>query len=140
MDQEEILVRKFTQEDSLELVSFWQSIFINSAAHNEPKRMLEEKLAVDDLIYIAKYKEHIIGACMAGYDGHRGWLYAVATSSDYRRLGVGTKLIQTSIEALRQLGCIKLNLQIRTDNTEVTRFYQSLGFNIEERLSMGKLI
>jgi hypothetical protein len=38
------------------------------------------------------------------------------------------------------MGCIKVNLQIRATNTQVTTFYESLGFVIEERLSMGTFI
>jgi hypothetical protein len=38
------------------------------------------------------------------------------------------------------LGCLKVNLQIRADNTQVVDFYKSLGFEIEDRVSMGKLL
>ena len=31
---------------------------------------------------------------MAGYDGHRGWLYTVAVSPGHRRRGVGTALVR----------------------------------------------
>ena len=36
------------------------------------------------------------------------------------------------------MGCTKINLQVRSLNTAVTRFYDSLGYEIEERVSMGK--
>jgi len=31
-----------------------------------------------------------------------------------------------------------VNIQVRASNAEVVAFYQSLGFSIEERLSMGR--
>ena len=74
---------------------------------------------------------------MAGYDGHRGWLYAVAVDHAHRRNGIGRQLVRQALDALRQLGCIKANLQIRSDNAEVVTFYESLGFCIEDRISMG---
>ena len=39
---------------------------------------------------------------------------------------------------LQALGCRKINLQIREDNSAVWRFYQSLGYQQEPRISMGK--
>jgi len=82
----------------------------------------------------------IVGACIAGYDGHRGWLYAVAVSQSQRRKGTGTQLIKFAIEDLKRMGCNKVNLQIRANNTAVADFYKSLGFFIEDRLSMGVFI
>lgn len=77
---------------------------------------------------------------MAGFDGHRGWLYAVGVSSKYRRSGIGTELVKFAIDQLKDIGCIKVNIQIRSTNTEVAAFYKSLGFSIEDRLSMGAFI
>ena len=79
----------------------------------------------------------VIGTAMAGYDGHRGWLYTVAVSPGHRRRGVGTALVRHAVAALRTAGCIKVNLQIRSSNLAVRGFYESLGFAAEERLSMG---
>jgi ribosomal protein S18 acetylase RimI-like enzyme len=40
------------------------------------------------------------------------------------------------MQALKEIGCRKVNLQIRSSNIEVAAFYKSLGFIIEERISM----
>jgi ribosomal protein S18 acetylase RimI-like enzyme len=36
------------------------------------------------------------------------------------------------------MGCTKINLQVRSSNSAVVSFYQSLGYDVEERVSMGK--
>jgi ribosomal protein S18 acetylase RimI-like enzyme len=41
---------------------------------------------------------------------------------------------------LQALGCPKLNLQVRSSNTEVIAFYERLGYSIEERASLGKVL
>jgi ribosomal protein S18 acetylase RimI-like enzyme len=41
-------------------------------------------------------------------------------------------------KGLAEMGCPKLNLQVRAENREVVAFYESLGYNVEERVSMGK--
>jgi len=53
---------------------------------------------------------------------------------------VGSALIHFVSNTLKELGCKKLNLQIRASNTAVAAFYQSLGFTAEERLSMSTFI
>ncbi len=133
-------IRKLQESDKNRLINLWQIVFPDDPPHNEPSSVIEAKLAVDDLIFIAESEEELIGACMVGYDGHRGWLYAVAVDPAYRRKGIGEKLVKYAMHSLRQLGCIKVNLQIRSTNTEVAAFYKSLGFSIEDRLSMGRFI
>ncbi len=133
-------IRKYEDKDKAALVELWQSAFPDDPSHNEPSLVIEQKLAVDDLIFVAESNKKISGACIAGYDGHRGWLYAVAVSKTDRRKGIGSKLIQQAINDLKRLGCNKVNLQIRATNTAVAEFYKSLSFSIEDRLSMGVLI
>lgn len=135
-----IKIRKYQRQDKTSLVELWGKVFPDAPPHNEPSRMLDEKLAIDDMIFIAEVKGAIVGACMAGYDGHRGWLYAVGVLPEHRRKQVGTQLVDFAIHALKTKGCKKVNLQIRSTNTKVAAFYQSLGFAAEDRMSMGAFI
>jgi ribosomal protein S18 acetylase RimI-like enzyme len=104
-----------------------------------------------DISIAAKTKEHpelfllaveegrVIGSVMAGYDGHRGWLYRVAVAKSHRHQGVGAALIHEAEQLLWALGCVKINLQVRGANQGVTAFYQNLGYVVEDRIGMGKL-
>jgi hypothetical protein len=133
-------IRKFQEKDRSSLIELWKTVFPNDPPHNEPSKVIEAKLAVDDLIFMAENSNEIVGVCMAGYDGHRGWLYAVAVLPEHRRNGTGSQLVKHAIQCLKELGCIKVNLQIRSTNTDVAAFYRSLGFAVENRLSMGIFI
>jgi len=82
----------------------------------------------------------VIGTIMGRYDGHRGWVYSVAVSPDVQRRGIGTALMKHVELALAERGCPKVNLQVRADNHAVVAFYESLGYLVEERVSLGKLI
>jgi ribosomal protein S18 acetylase RimI-like enzyme len=82
----------------------------------------------------------IVGTAMAGYDGHRGWVYAVAVKPSHRRRGVGAALMARVEVALRAAGCPKLNLQVRASNRQAVAFYERLGYAVEDRVSMGKLL
>ena len=132
-----VILRKYQHNDKQSLITLWQDVFPNPAPHNKPDLVLAEKLKMDNLIFVAEKSGKIIGSCMAGYDGHRGWLYSVAISPEIRRMGIGSKLVKHTIKQLHRLGCSKINLQIVEGNEQVVEFYQTLGFNQEARISMG---
>ena len=120
------------------VIALWERVFPDDPPHNAPAKVFDTKLAAhDDMLFVATDGNSVIGTAMAGYDGHRGWLYTVAVSPQHRRRGIGTALVRHAVAALRTAGCIKVNLQIRATNSAVRGFYESLGFEVEERLSMG---
>ena len=133
-------IRNYRHTDRNALIELWSNVIPDDPPHNAPASVIDAKLAIDDLLFVAENKGRIIGACLAGYDGHRGWLYAVAVASDYRRQGLGRGLVRHALRALAQIGCIKVNLQIRASNEAVAAFYRSVGFEIEDRISMGAFI
>ena len=130
-------LRAYQNDDWQALIDLWQRVFPDDPPHNDPSQVISAKRAVDDLIFVALEEDSIVGAVMAGYDGHRGWLYAVAVDHPHRRHGIARRLVAHALDALRQLGSIKVNLQIRSDNAQVVAFYESLGFCVEDRISMG---
>jgi ribosomal protein S18 acetylase RimI-like enzyme len=124
-----------------EIIELWQVVFGYEAAHNEPNLAINQKLAVDDgLFYVAVVGDIVVGSIMAGYDGHRGWLYSLAVLPGYRHQSIGSDLVRTAERALANRGCLKINLQILQDNERVHNFYTTLGYSTEPRISMGKLI
>jgi len=135
-----IVMRKYRQADKQSLIALWQECFPDPAPHNEPSLILDSKLKIDRLLFIAEKNGQVIASCMAGYDGHRGWLYTVAVAPEIRRKGLASKLVKHVIHELHELGCIKINLQIGVDNEQLSAFYQSLGFSVERRISMGMLM
>jgi hypothetical protein len=108
-------------------------------SYADPASVIRQKLALQrELFFVAIGLDGVAGTVMAGYDGHRGWIYSVAVRQRCRRQGVGSALVRHAEVALRALGCPKINLQLFATNHETVAFYQSLGYKIEERISMGK--
>ncbi|MBO9517429.1 MAG: GNAT family acetyltransferase [Porphyrobacter sp.] len=117
----------------------WEEVFPNDPPWNRADRALPEKLAVQpELLLVATQDETVIGTVMAGYDGHRGWLYSVAVKPSHQRQGIGSMLLNDAERRLADLGCGKINLQVRAGNEAVTAFYRRHGYEVEERVSMGK--
>jgi ribosomal protein S18 acetylase RimI-like enzyme len=121
------------------VVALWQEAFPNPQPWNAPEITIPAKLAMQpNLFLVAIDGDQIIGSVLAGYDGHRGWLYAVAVLKKHRKRGVGSALVHEAERCLQELGCVKINLQIQSANASVAEFYRHLGFEVEERVSMGK--
>ena len=62
------------------------------------------------------------------YDGHRGWVYYVATRPDLRGQGLGRATMEAAEAWLRERGVKKLQLMVRTGNEPVLDFYRAQGF------------
>ncbi|EIK97223.1 putative acetyltransferase [Pseudomonas sp. M47T1] len=122
------------------VIALWRDVFDYPTAHNQPSLALERKLAVDQLLFVAMDGDTLTGTTMAGYDGHRGWLYSVAVHPHWQKHGIGAALVRHAEAALTALGCLKINLQITAGNDAVVGFYQRLGYVVEPRISMGKVI
>jgi ribosomal protein S18 acetylase RimI-like enzyme len=124
-----------------EVIRLWRDVFGYAAAHSDPGLTIDKKLAVaDGMFFVALNQGCVVGTVLAGYDGHRGWLYSLAIHPMHRQQGLGKALVAHAEETLANKGCMKVNLQIMGGNEAVTAFYESLGFTVEPRISMGKRI
>lgn len=134
-----VIVRPYAEQDFAGLEALWDEVFPSDPPWNRARVAIPEKMAFQpDLLLIAIDQRKIIGSVMAGYDGHRGWLYSVAVKPDYQRSGIGRRLVHEAEHRLEALGCTKINLQVRSTNEAVIGFYRRLGYAIEDRVSMGK--
>ena len=128
-------------EHRQQVATLWREVFNNKSAHNLPELAIDKKIAIDDgLFFVAVAGSKVIGTIMAGYDGHRGWIYSMAVLPAYQKKGIGSALLKHAEKKLSLLGCVKINLQIIEGNEAVQRFYQAHGFLSERRISLGKRI
>ena len=128
-------------EHRRQVVGIWSSIFSYEEPRNDPSLAIDKKLAVDDgLFFVAVENGKVLGTTMAGYDGHRGWIYSLAVIPERRRARIGTRLLEHAENELKRLGCVKINLQIFERNNIVKEFYLKRGYDVEDRVSMGKEI
>lgn len=132
-------VRPYRDADFAAIDALWSIVFPDDPPYSRAAVAIPLKQRMgDDLFLVAEADGRIVGTAMAGWDGHRGWLYSVAVDPAVRRGGIGTALIRAAEERLTALGCAKINLQVRADNAPVAAFYTRLGYAVEERISMGK--
>lgn len=99
---------------------------------------LARKLRVQpELFVVGVLGSEVIATGMAGYDGHRGHLYYLAVCPRHQRQGHGRALVKHVQTLLRERGCHRLTLYVSCDNLVVEGFYQCLGFERNEVVSLG---
>jgi ribosomal protein S18 acetylase RimI-like enzyme len=130
-------IRPFQPSDGEAVVQLWKVCNL-VVPWNDPGRDIRRKLAIQpELFLVGVLAGEIVASVMAGYDGHRGWLNYLAVAQHLRCQGLGRKMVAEAEARLRAMGCPKINIQIRTGNTQVIEFYQRLGFKPDDVVSMG---
>ena len=138
MTESSFLIRPFREGDEEALVSLWKNCKL-TVPWNTPYKDITRKLKVQAELFLVGYLGNkLIASIMAGYDGHRGWINYFAVHPDFQARGYGKLLMDNVENELRELGCPKINLQIREGNNKVLSYYQKLGFVEEKRINMGK--
>ncbi|KRB16912.1 GNAT family acetyltransferase [Achromobacter sp. Root170] len=117
MSQQDLAIRPFQASDETALIALWQAC---------------------GLTRLGELDGAIVATVMGGYDGHRGWINYLAVSPLHRRRHFATALMRAVERKLLEMGCPKINLLIRSENVAVKRFYDSLGFQEDAVISMGK--
>ncbi|MGZ5921815.1 MAG: GNAT family acetyltransferase [Rhizomicrobium sp.] len=136
-----VTVNPYCDQDLEGIDALWREAFPDDQPRHRAEVVIPAKLAFQpDLLLVARDQDRVVGSVMVGYDGHRGWINRLAVLKARRAQGVGALLMHEAEDRLRALGCRKINLQVRTANRAVVEFYRSLGYDVEERISMSKLI
>jgi ribosomal protein S18 acetylase RimI-like enzyme len=134
-------ISPFRDDDRDAVIDLWEDVFPGDPAHNRSADMIDRKLRVQpELFLVARDADAVVGAVMAGYDGVRGWIHRLAVRESARRLGVGTALLRAAEAGLARLGCPKVNLQVRSVNADVIAFYRAAGYEVDDNVSLARLL
>lgn len=137
-DSKALSIRSAAAEDELDVIALWRSCGL-VASYNDPAadfRFARGGRSSD--VLIGENSGHIMATVMVGHDGHRGWLYYVASAPAARGSGYGRMIVQAAEDWLRQRGVLKVQLLVRETNTAVIGFYETLNYEIAPRTVMSK--
>lgn len=133
-----VRIRSFAVADTEAVVALWRAAGL-VVPWNDPYRDITRKLTVQpELFLVAEAGGAVAGTAMVGYDGHRGWVNYLAVDPAHRGGGLGARLMAEAERLLAELGCPKLNLQVRATNTGVIDWYRSLGYDLDGAVGLGK--
>jgi ribosomal protein S18 acetylase RimI-like enzyme len=131
-------IRAFEPPDEDAVVALWERCSL-TRPWNNPRKDIRRKLGAGaGQLLVGVMDGAVIATIMVGYEGHRGWINYLAVAPEHRRAGVGRRLMAEAEERQSDLGCPKINLQVRTTNAEAIAFYERLGYSVDDVVSMGK--
>ncbi|MDR5742150.1 GNAT family acetyltransferase [Caballeronia sp. LZ029] len=138
-----MIIRSFDAGDRDAVIALWRDVFPEYADASRPQRdpalSIANKMKMQpELFFVGALDGEVVGTVMAGYDGHRGWVYSLAVTPSLRGRGYGRALMMHAETVLAKLGCPKVNLQILSVKTELRGFYEKLGYRVDEVVSLGK--
>lgn len=134
----DLVIDCYQRDDEDELLALWQACGL-VVPWNNPRQDIARKLADSPaLFFTGKIETQLVASCMAGFDGHRGWIYYLAVQPALQRRGYAAQLVAHCEAKLRELGCPKIDLMVRNSNQSVIAFYQSIGYDLDPVVVLGK--
>jgi ribosomal protein S18 acetylase RimI-like enzyme len=85
-------------------------------------------------------QSELVGVSLAGHDGRRGYLHHVAVSPTVRKQGLGRKLVECCLAALKREGLEKVNFTVKVDNADGLAFWKRMGGRERHELVMVSLM
>lgn len=122
---ENLTLKKLTKEDvdglyevsSLSLKETWSLGSIEQELSNKFARYI-----------VCKDGDKVIGFIGAWLIASEGQITNLAVHPDYRKKGIGKKLMKSLISSLKEEGCNAITLEVRESNTVAKNLYKNLGF------------
>ena len=131
-------IRVYQQSDEKDVIQLWIECGL-TVPWNNPKLDIERKLKENaEEILVGIIDNEIMATVIVGYDGHRGWVYYLGVKPKYQKLGYGNRIMEAAEKRLLEIGCPKINIMVRDTNSDVINFYQAIGYEKQNIVTLGK--
>jgi len=128
-----------TTEVRAAVVALWEACGL-TRPWNPPEQDLAEALAgPTSTVLVARPggSDVVAGSVVAGFDGHRGWLYYLAVAPGARGAGLARTLVTTAETWLAERGARKVQLMVREGNP-AEALYPHLGYERQDTAVYGR--
>ncbi len=123
-------ITPFAPEHREAVIALWRDCGL-TRWYNNPDSDLDLFLAKDNsTVLVALSNGQLSGSICVGHDGHRGWLYYLATEPAARGQGIARALVEASEAWLREQSIPKVQLMIRQTNLAALGFYEAIGYEL----------
>jgi len=136
MIEEDTTVQLATYKDALEIALLSKT----EIEHGLGWRWTEEKVkgSIRDKatnVVVAREAGTLVGFGIMQYRNDNANLDLMAVKLEYRRRGVGTKIVKWLEEVAKTAGVFKVYVQARDQNEEAQIFYSSLGYYVLDKVA-----
>jgi len=133
-------VREITDDDVDDVIALWNAAGVSRPWNDARADLAFARKGEHAVVLAGLLSGRLVATAMVGEDGHRGWVYYVATQPDLQRCGIGRQMMQAAEAWLRSRGVWKLNLLVRDDNAAAAGFYEALGFRDTKTICFQKVL
>jgi ribosomal protein S18 acetylase RimI-like enzyme len=134
----QLKIRTATADDEPVVVGLWRVCGLVTSYNDPAADFAFARAGVCSDVLVGEDDGIIRATVMVGHDGHRGWLYYVASDPLARREGFGRQIVEAGERWLSRQGVAKVQLLVRETNTQVVAFYEHLGFEVAPRVVLAK--
>ena len=128
--------RLMTIEDYEEANSLWMLCGNGLNDKDDSREGIEKYLKRNPTTsFVAVSENKVVGVILCGHDGRRGIIQHACVSPDFRRLGIGSKLVSLAMEALKAEGINKVLLVAFKKNAAGNAFWEEEGFTLRDDLN-----
>lgn len=126
--------------DAREVIALWQACGLTRPWNDPEADFRRASEGASSAILVLRDAHGLAASVMAGFDGHRGWVYYLAVAPGRRRAGLGRALMAAAEAWLRGRGAPKIQLMVREDNHEALGFYEALGLERQNVVTLGRFL
>ncbi|MEK8225610.1 GNAT family acetyltransferase [Oerskovia sp. M15] len=133
-----VVFREISDDDVEQVVGLWEECGLARPWNDAHRDVADSRTNPTSTILVAHDDAgSVVVTAMAGYEGHRGWIYYVAVApSPWRRARERRRRRCRGVA--RGRGARKVRLMVRTTNTPVLGFYERLGYTDAECTVLGR--
>ena len=133
-----LAIADIADADVAAVIALWQACGLTRPWNDPAADIALARRGPHSTVLIGRDRDAIVATAMVGHDGHRGWVYYVATDPDRRAKGYGRAIMNAAEDWLRATGIAKLQLMVRRDNAKAGAFYQSIGYAEAQTIVFAK--
>lgn len=135
-----LIVREIVDQDVDDVIDLWRASGVSRPWNDPMADIAFARKSPQCIILVGLIARRVVASAMVGEDGHRGWVYYVATQPELQRSGVGRRMMDAAETWLRARGVWKMQLLVRDDNAQAAGFYEQLGFRDTKTICFQKVI
>lgn len=136
--QSNLAVAEIDDADIPAIVALWERCELTRPWNDPHADIVRARHGPNSAILVGRDGPTIVATVMVGHDGHRGWVYYVAVDPSQHKKGYGRAIMSAAEDWLRTRRIEKLQLLVRADNTRVQAFYETLDYDMQERVVYAK--
>ena len=128
--EKKINIVPMTPEDYDDVRALWMTIRgFGIRALDDSREDIERFIARNPTTsVVARDGDRIVGSILCGSDGRQGALYHVCVAKEFRRRGIGTKMVGYCMQQLKLMGINKVSLIAFTANDAGNAFWKQIGW------------